>query len=136
MVRLVLWVIFYHVGFEFWFLPNYRASFDPRKFMWPLVSLEIRPDAVDYKSIMFRMTSFTLIAYMIKEFVADEKNVEDLKDFAQNGFNDLLDYGSEWIVKDNELDIGNKTQAEKEATFQEKIKRQMKEDIKVDEEDD
>lgn len=85
--------------------------------MWPLVSMEIRDDAVDIKSIVFRMSSFTLIAYMIKEFMSDEKNVQDLKDFAKTGINDLLDYGTEWIVKDNELDIGNRTQAEKDQTF-------------------
>jgi len=116
-LRIVLWCVFYHIGFDFWFLPNYRQSFNPRKFMWPLVSMEIRDGAVDIKSIVFRMSSFTLIAYMINEFMSDEKNVQDLKDFAKTGINDLLDYGTEWIVKDNELDIGNRTQAEKDQTF-------------------
>ena len=77
--------------------------------MWPLVSMEIRADAADIKSILFRMTSFSLIAYMVKEFTSDEKNVEDLKSFAKHGISDLLDYGTEWIVADNELDNGNKT---------------------------
>jgi len=79
---------------EFWLFPNYFIdSNDPRDSFWPLTSFEIREDALDIKSIIFRIASGTLIVYMGYQFCLDEKNIEDLKDLAENGLTDLFEYG-------------------------------------------
>ena len=64
-LRLVLWCILYHFGMEFWLFPNYFIdSNDPRDSFWPIHSFEIREDAADARSIIFRLCSGSLIAYM------------------------------------------------------------------------
>lgn len=64
-LRLILWVILYHFGFEFWLFPNYFIdSNDPRDSFWPLSSFEVRADFSDFRSIIFRLISGSLIVYM------------------------------------------------------------------------
>lgn len=64
-LRVILWGILYHFGMEFWLFPNYFIdSNDPRDSFWPLHSFEIREDASDIKSIIFRIASGSLIVYM------------------------------------------------------------------------
>ena len=68
-LRLILWVMLYHFGMEFWLFPNYFIdSNDPRDSFLPVYSFEIRDDAVDYKSIIFRLCSGALIVYMGYQF--------------------------------------------------------------------
>jgi len=69
-LRLIIWVILYHFGMEFWLFPNYFIdSNDPRDSFWPIYSFEIRDDAVDIRSIIFRLCSGALIVYMSYQFV-------------------------------------------------------------------
>lgn len=64
-LRLILWVLLYHFGFEFWLFPNYFIdSNDPRDSFWPLYSFETRGDFGDLRSIIFRLASGALIVYM------------------------------------------------------------------------
>lgn len=64
-LRLILWCILYHFGMEFWLFPNYFIdSNDPRDSFWPIYSFEIREDAADIRSIVFRLASGSLIVYM------------------------------------------------------------------------
>lgn len=68
-LRLILWGILYHFGQEFWLFPNYFVdSNDPRDSFLPLYSYEVRDDAMDYRSIMFRLVSGSLIVYMGYQF--------------------------------------------------------------------
>jgi translocation protein SEC62 len=65
-LRLILWGFLYHFGLEFWLFPNYFIdSNDPRDSFLPVYSFEVREDCFDYKSIIFRIASGSLIAYMI-----------------------------------------------------------------------
>ena len=90
-VRVILWGILYHFGLEFWLFPNYFVdSNDPRDSFLPLWSFEVREDMCDIRSIIFRMISGSLIIYMGYQFCQDEKNMEDLKDLANNGLDDLF----------------------------------------------
>lgn len=44
-VRIGVWIIFYHIGVNVWIFPSYFTSFkDPRKILWPVISVEKRPD--------------------------------------------------------------------------------------------
>lgn len=93
-LRVILWGILYHFGMEFWLFPNYFIdSNDPRDSFLPVWSFEIREDASDFKSIIFRLCSGALIVYMGYQFCQDEKNIEDLKDLAEHGLTDLFEYG-------------------------------------------
>jgi len=68
-LRLILWIILYHFGMEFWLFPNYFIdSNDPRDSFLPIYSFDIRDDAVDIKSILFRLCSGALIVYMGYQF--------------------------------------------------------------------
>ena len=65
-IRLILWGFLYHFGLEFWLFPNYFIdSNDPRDSFLPVYSFEVRDDAADVRSIIFRLISGSLIVYMI-----------------------------------------------------------------------
>lgn len=65
-IRLILWGFLYHFGLEFWLFPNYFIdSNDPRDSFLPIYSFEVRYDATDFRSIIFRLISGSLICYMI-----------------------------------------------------------------------
>jgi hypothetical protein len=81
--RVILWGLLYHFGFEVWLFPNYWIdSNDPRDSFLPVWSAEKRDDMFEFRSIIFRIISGSLIVYMGYQFCLDEKNVEDLKDLA------------------------------------------------------
>jgi len=64
-LRVILWGILYHFGFEFWLFPNYFIdSNDPRDSFLPIYSYEVRGDQFDPKSIIFRIASGALLIYM------------------------------------------------------------------------
>jgi len=80
-LRILLWLTGYHLGINFWLFPNYFTSFkDPRKILWPLISVEKRDDQFNIGNLVFRILSAGLITYLVYQFFQDEKNIEDLKD--------------------------------------------------------
>ena len=143
-LRVILWGILYHFGLEFWLFPNYFIdSNDPRDSFLPVYSFEVREDMFDVRSIIFRLLSGSLLVYMCYQFCQDEKNIEDLKDLAENGLTDLFEYGQEFMVGGNALgDNSKKNETEedkkKEETFQEKYRRELQKDFDdlVNEEDE
>ena len=130
--RVILWGILYHFGFEVWLFPNYWIdSNDPRDSFLPVWSAETRDDMFEFRSIIFRIISGSLIVYMGYQFCLDEKNVEDLKDLAQNGISDLFDYGQDFMIG-NALGDGtpkNTTDTPAEKSFQEKYREELKKDL-------
>ena len=40
--RIVFWLFFYHFGVNLWLFPKYRDSWNPTKFLWPVVFAEKR----------------------------------------------------------------------------------------------
>ena len=132
-LRLIIWVFLYHFGFEVWLFPNYFIdSNDPRDSFLPVWSYEVRDDIFDFRSIIFRIISGSLIVYMGYQFCQDEKNLEDLKDLAENGLTDLFEYGQEFMLG-NALGDGkpkdNSTNDASQETFAEKYRRELKKDI-------
>lgn len=133
-VRVILWGILYHFGLEFWLFPNYFIdSNDPRDSFLPVYSFEVRSDAADVKSIIFRIASGSLIGYMAYQFCQDEKNIEDLNDLLENGITDLFDYGAEWALGnalgDGKPREGRNTTEEKFETFADKYKKELRKDF-------
>jgi translocation protein SEC62 len=133
-LRVILWGILYHFGMEFWLFPNYFIdSNDPRDSFLPITSFEIREDAADIRSIIFRLISGALIVYMGYQFCQDEKNIEDLKDLAENGLTDLFEYGQDFMVG-NALGDGKPKESanntkEEELTFQQKYRKELTKDL-------
>jgi len=134
-LRLIIWGILYHFGLEFWLFPNYFIdSNDPRDSFLPLYSFETREDMFDFRSIIFRLLSGTLITYMCFQFCQDEKNWDDLVDLSQNGLSDFYDYGAEFMIGGNALgDSSKKNETEEEKknqeTFSDKYRRELKKDF-------
>ena len=97
--RVILWGFLYHFGFEVWLFPNYWIdSNDPRDSFLPVWSAEVRDDQFEFRSMVFRLISGSLLVYMGYQFCQDEKNIDDLKDLAQNGLTDLFEYGQEFMI--------------------------------------
>lgn len=133
-LRVILWGILYHFGLEFWLFPNYFVdSNDPRDSFLPVWSFEVRDDATDVGSILFRLVSGALIVYMGFQFCQDEKNIEDLKDLAENGLSDLFEYGQDFVIGGNALADGSKPKDNStdtsQETFAEKYRRELKKDL-------
>lgn len=137
--RVILWGFLYHFGFEVWLFPNYWIdSNDPRDSFLPVWSYEVRDDMFEFRSIIFRIISGSLIVYMGYQFCQDEKNIEDLKDLAQNGISDLFEYGQDFMLG-NALGDGkpkNDTETPEEKSFQQKYREELKKDINFDGDDD
>ena len=137
--RVILWGFLYHFGFEVWLFPNYWIdSNDPRDSFLPVWSYEVREDMFEFRSIIFRIISGSLIVYMGYQFCQDEKNIEDLKDLAQNGITDLFEYGQDFMLG-NALGDGkpkNDTETPEEKSFQQKYREELKKDIDFEGEDD
>ena len=137
--RVILWGFLYHFGFEVWLFPNYWIdSNDPRDSFLPVWSYEVREDMFEFRSIIFRIISGSLIVYMGYQFCQDEKNIEDLKDLAQNGISDLFEYGQDFMLG-NALGDGkpkNDTETPEEKSFQQKYREELKKDIDFEGEDD
>jgi translocation protein SEC62 len=125
-LRVILWGILYHFGLEFWLFPNYFVdSNDPRDSFLPVYSFEIRTDFGDIRSIFFRIISGSLIVYMGYQFCQDEKNMKDLEDLANNGLNDLFEYGLEFttgLALSDGKDKKNSTEQEQQKSFSEKYR--------------
>jgi len=143
-LRLILWGILYHFGMEFWLFPNYFIdSNDPRDSFWPIYSFEVRDDAADVASIVFRLASGGLIVYMGYQFCQDEKNIADLKDLAENGISDLWDLGENYVVGNAlgdgstpKKDTNSTEEAKDERSFSQKYKDQIKKGFDTEEDDD
>ena len=67
--RVILWGFLYNFGFEVWLFPNYWIdSNDPRDSFLPVWSYEVRDDMFEFRSIIFRIISGSLIVYMGYQF--------------------------------------------------------------------
>jgi hypothetical protein len=130
-VRVLLFIVFYHLGIDFWLFPNYLISFsNPLKILFPLLSVSRRKDMCDIGSLVFRLTSGGLIGYIVYLFFSQETIFEDIQDLSQ-GLNDLLDYGHDFIIA-NQLGDSDKNSTSGEKSFTEKIKEEMNKGVEED----
>merc|ERR1719281_879829 len=68
-LRLIMWIVLYHFGMDFWLFPNYFCdSNDPRDSFLPITSFAWRDEMWDPKSIIFRINSGSMIIYMSYQF--------------------------------------------------------------------
>ena len=119
-VRVLIWLVFYHIGVDLWLFPNYFDSYyNPKKFLWPVASFRKRPDCFSPASLVFRAISGYLIFYICRQFTLEEKIYEDYEEL-RAGFNEFIEYGEDFLIG-NQLSDGNRTQ-----TFDEKLKQEMK----------
>ena len=71
-LRLVVYALSYHFGMKLWLFPNYRKSYNPVKFMLPVTSHEWREGAFEVQSLVYKVISISLIAYLGYQFTRDE----------------------------------------------------------------
>ena len=90
-VRIILFVCIWTCGVDFWLFPNildeYAGIIDSFK---PLYSYELRKDG--YAMTTIRLASMIVIALATYEF-AQHNSWEDIRNFATNSINDILDWG-------------------------------------------
>ena len=90
-VRAILYVCLWTIGVDFWLFPNildeYAGIVDSFK---PLYSIEKRQDGYGMTSI--RIVSMIVIGIATHEFF-QHNSWEDIRNFAQNSINDILDWG-------------------------------------------
>ncbi len=95
-VRMVLYVCIWTVGIDFWLFPNildeYAGIVDSFK---PLYSIERRKDG--YGMTTIRLVSMVVIAAATYEFF-QHNSWEDIRNFAQNSINDILDWGTDKLT--------------------------------------
>lgn len=95
-VRAVLYVCLWTVGVEFWLFPNlldeYAGVIDSFK---PLYSIEKRRDG--YLMLVIRFLAMGIIYLATAEF-AKHNSWEDIRNFARNSINDILDWGTEKLT--------------------------------------
>jgi translocation protein SEC62 len=90
-VRMVLYVCLWTVGIDFWLFPNildeYAGIVDSFR---PLYTVEKRRDG--YFMLVVRVLAMVIIYLATSEF-AKHNSWEDIKNFARNSVNDILDWG-------------------------------------------
>ena len=63
--RIIIWLIAYHVGLSLWLFPEYRSSWWPHKFLYPILDYKQHKNAFSPGSLVFRTISGSLILYSI-----------------------------------------------------------------------
>jgi translocation protein SEC62 len=95
-VRAVLFVCLWTVGIDFWLFPNildeYAGVVDSFR---PLYTVEKRQDG--YGMTAIRLVSMVVIGLATWEFF-QHNSWEDIKNFAQNSINDILDWGTDKLT--------------------------------------
>jgi translocation protein SEC62 len=95
-VRMILYVCVWTVGIDFWLFPNildeYAGIIDSFK---PLFSYESRRDG--YAMLVIRLVSMVVIGLASYEF-AQHNSWEDIKNFARNSINDILEWGTDKLT--------------------------------------
>jgi hypothetical protein len=93
-LRLVLYILLFHVGFDFWLFPNFFIdSNDILDSFRPLYTLEKREDMLDPKMIIIRMASFAGICMAVMEIAKDPENLKFTIDSGFDIFDEFERYG-------------------------------------------
>eukprot|EP00933_Yihiella_yeosuensis_P028421 TRINITY_DN22236_c0_g1_i1.p1 TRINITY_DN22236_c0_g1~~TRINITY_DN22236_c0_g1_i1.p1 ORF type:complete len:331 (+),score=94.72 TRINITY_DN22236_c0_g1_i1:87-1079(+) len=90
-VRIIVFTLFWIVGFDFWILPNindeYVGFLDSFK---PLYSWEKRKD--DALVLVVRFGSLAIVATAVQQ-IAETHSLEDVQDFITSAYIDVIDWG-------------------------------------------
>ena len=61
-LRILLWVVPYHFGYEFWLLPAYRSAWTPRYYLKaPYSSFEKKKDGLSIGGLVWRSITGAII---------------------------------------------------------------------------
>jgi translocation protein SEC62 len=95
-IRLIVYVAFWIVGFDFWIFPNindeYCGFLDSFQ---PIYSWEKRKD--DLLMIFVRLGSLIIVAAALHE-IGQTHSLSDMKDFIQHSFEDVIDWGIDKLM--------------------------------------
>jgi len=95
-IRLVVYVLFWIVGFDFWVFPNindeYCGFLDSFQ---PFYSWEKRKD--DWLTLLVRFGSLAIVAAAAEQ-ISQTMSLNDVQDFIQSSYTDVLDWGVEKLM--------------------------------------
>lgn len=90
-IRLIVYTLFWIVGFEFWIFPNLNDEYcGILETFQPLYSFEKRKD--DFLTLTIRFGSLAILATAIQQ-IGQTTSVSDVKDFMSGNYMDLVDWG-------------------------------------------
>jgi signal transduction histidine kinase len=97
LLRLVVWLVVFHFGFDFWIFPNFFVdSADIMDSFRPFLSFERRED--DAKMVALRVLSAVGLVFLVVQLAKEPENVGSLASFADDSMNDLFQWGSDKFV--------------------------------------
>lgn len=115
-LRLVVWLFLFHFGVDFWILPNFFIdSNDIMDSFRPLLSFERRSD--DLKMYILRLASAIALVFFVLQLAKEPENLDNLASFADEGFNDLFNWGNDKFVLGRQISgpSGNSTMKRKKS---------------------
>lgn len=93
-MRLILWFILFHFGFEFWLFPNYFIdSNNPLDSFIPFLEFDKRDDMFDFRMLVLRLASAAAIVYGAREFMHSETSMDDVYSTFSDVSNDVFEWG-------------------------------------------
>ena len=99
-IRVVVWLAFFHIGIDFWILPNY--------FRTPLFSFEQREDSFDIRMLILRIVSAIVITSGLQELMADPKKIDQLVLSSQKVWDELIDWSHQ--IDDYQTEVENQVE--------------------------
>lgn len=138
-VRLVLYILVFHIGFDFWLFPNFFIdSNDILDSFRPIYTLEKRDDMADPKMIIIRIASFAGICMAVMEIAKDPENLKFTMEQGFDIFDEFERYGQGMFLG-NDADKKPKTDQNEEPekkSYREKSTREIYEEAMLEEEEE
>lgn len=113
-LRVVLYIILFHLGVDFWLFPNYFIDsndfFDSFRPVW---SFDRREDMFSIQMAIVRIASGCAIVYCGLEFVKDPENVSSFVDGGNEIYNEVFEWGQNKFlgIPDNSTAVNVKKSA-------------------------
>jgi translocation protein SEC62 len=97
LLRLVVWLALFHLGVDFWLLPNFFIdSNDIMDSFRPLISFERRQD--DMKMILLRIGSAIALVFFVIQLAQEPANIDEFRNMTKDGMDDLFNWGNDRFV--------------------------------------
>lgn len=113
-LRVILYVILFHFGIDFWLYPNYFIDspdfFDSFR---PFYSIEKRDDMFSFQMVIVRVVSACAIIYCGLEFIKDPENVSGLIEGSSEIYDEVFEWGQNKFlgIPDNSTAVNIKKSA-------------------------
>lgn len=90
--RIVLWIVPYHFGFDFWLFPAYRSAWMPQNYLKaPFVSFDKKKNANSIGSLVWRSMTGSLIIYSLYGIGIHEMELKSVTNYCSDWLTNALD---------------------------------------------